>query len=152
MQRTFYAFGVLVVCLFAEACFAQSKPVAASICGLQEEVSAGDHMNVRVSGVYSFGVDEGVLENTACPNQSIWIELALQSEHNKNKLERLIHGPGRAYVVFEGELYGSPLPDPKLPEAIRKVYHPGWGHMGAFKTKLVVHVIREAAETPPSKP
>jgi len=44
--------------------------------------------------------------------------------------------------VFEGALYGPPLPDPKLPDAIRKVYHPGWGHLGAFQTKLDVHTIR----------
>jgi hypothetical protein len=35
MQRMFYAFGVLIVCLFAETCLAQSNRVAASICDLQ---------------------------------------------------------------------------------------------------------------------
>jgi hypothetical protein len=151
MQRTLYALGVLVVCLVAETCLAQSKLAAASLCGLQEKVAAGNHITVRVSGIYSFGVDEGVLEDAGCPDQSIWVELTLKSERNKNKLEGLINGPGRAYVVFEGELYGPPLPDPKLPEAIRKVYRPGWGHMGAFKTKLVVYMIRKVKVAPPPK-
>jgi len=51
---------------------------------------------------------------------------------------------GKVNVVFEGEFYGPPEPDPKLPESIRKVYHPGGGHLGSFKTKLVVSVIVEA--------
>jgi len=55
----------------------------------------------------------------------------------------------RAYVVLEGEFYGPPLPDPKLPEPIRKSYHPGWGHLAAFKTKLVVHTIRDVKAVPP---
>jgi hypothetical protein len=43
------------------------------------------------------------------------------------------------------------MPDPKLPEAILKNYHPGWGYLGAFKTRLVVHAIREVAVAPPAK-
>src|SRR6266576_3015450 len=38
--------------------------------------------------------------------------------------------------VFEGALYGPPLPDPKLPDAIRKVYHPGWVTSGRSKQNL----------------
>ncbi len=43
--------------------------------------------------------------------------------------------------MFEGEFFGPARRDPNLPEAIRKSDHPGWGHLGAFKTKLVIHVI-----------
>jgi hypothetical protein len=93
----------------------------------------------------------GILEDTVCPDRSIWVELALSSDRNKKKLKNLMDGPGKAYVVFEGELYGPPVPDPKLPEAIRNASHPGWGHMGAFRTRLVVHVIREVSVAPAPK-
>lgn len=121
------------------------------LCGLQGKVAEGDHINARVSGVYSSGLDMGVLEDAACPDRSIWVELVLSSDQNKKKLKRLLDRAGKAYVVFEGELYGPPVPDPKLPDAIRNAYHPGWGHMGAFQTKLVVHVIREVAVAPAPK-
>jgi hypothetical protein len=121
------------------------------VCGSQEKVAEGGHINVRVSGVYSSGLEMGILEDTACPDRSIWVELALSSDRNKKKLKNLMDGPGKAYVVFEGELYGPPVPDPKLPEAIRNASHPGWGHMGAFRTRLVVHVIREVSVAPAPK-
>jgi|HubBroStandDraft_2_1064218.scaffolds.fasta_scaffold674469_2 hypothetical protein len=121
------------------------------LCELQEKVAEGDHINVRVSGIYTSGLEMGVLENVACPDRSIWVELALSSDRNKKKLKRLMDGPGKAHVVFEGELYGPPVPDPKLPDAIRHAYHPGWGHMGAFKTKLVVHIIWDVSVPPAPK-
>lgn len=51
----------------------------------------------------------------------------------------------KAAVIFSGELYGPPEPDPKLPDSIRKNYHPGWGHLGAFPMKLVVFRIELVA-------
>jgi hypothetical protein len=72
----------------------------------------------------------------------------LKSQQNKDNLRGLLAGSRQAYVVLEGEFYGPPLPDPKLPEAVRKQYRPGWGHLAAFKTKLVVHTIREAKAIP----
>jgi hypothetical protein len=77
------------------------------VCGSQEKVAEGGHINVRVSGVYSSGLEMGVLEDTACPDRSIWVELALSSDRNKKKLKNLMDGPGKAYVVFEGELWPS---------------------------------------------
>lgn len=72
----------------------------------------------------------------------------MRSEENKEELRKLLDRSRRAYVVVEGEFYGPPLPDPKLPEGIKKDYHPGWGHLAAFKTKLVVHVIRDVKPAP----
>jgi hypothetical protein len=129
----------------------QTSQESMSLCGLQEKVAEGDHINVWVSGVYSGGIGMGILEDAACPDRTTWVELALRSDGNKKKLKRLLDGPGRADVVFEGEIYGPPVPDPKLPGAIRNVYHPGWGHLGAFKTKLVVHMIREVKVAPPPR-
>jgi hypothetical protein len=84
----------------------------------------------------------GVLTDPACASQHTWVELELQSTANKEVLQSILNWNGHATVVFEGEFFGPAHPDPKLPEAIRKADHPGWGHLGAFMTKLVVHVIR----------
>ena len=84
----------------------------------------------------------GVLSNAACSSQRTWVELDLRSTVNKETLRSILDSRGHADVVFEGEFFGPGRPDPNLPEAIRKSYEPGWGHLGAFKTKLVVHVIR----------
>ena len=58
----------------------------------------------------------------------------------------------QADVVFEGEFYGPGVPDPNLPESIKKSYQPGWGHLGAFKTKLVVHAIQSVKPVPADHP
>jgi hypothetical protein len=47
----------------------------------------------------------------------------------------------QARVVVEGEFYSPPLPDSELPETVKKQYHPGWGHLAAFPTKIVVYRI-----------
>jgi len=143
-------------CIFAGACFGQLAPeepkVATSICFLQERVSQGHHQAVRVSGVFRLGLELGTLEDAACPKETTWVELALRTKQNKEQLGGLLDRSQRAYVVFEGEFYGPPLADPNLPEAIQKSYHPGWGHLAAFKTKLVVYAIREVKAAPADHP
>jgi hypothetical protein len=141
-----------LVALLPLSVFAQPQSnQSLALCSVQEKVAEGGHMNVRVAGVYGSGLETGVLEDAACPDRNIWVELALSSDRNKKKLKRLLEGSRKAYVVFEGDLYGPPVPDSKLPEAIRNAYHPGWGHMAAFKTKLVVHIIREVSVAPAPK-
>jgi hypothetical protein len=125
-----------------------NEPPTESLCSLQRKVSAGNHKSVRVSGIYGPGLDHSVLEEPSCPDEGTWVELELQSNQNKEKLRKVLDQSKRVYVVVEGEFYGPPLPDPKLPKPIRKSYHPGWGHLAAFRTKLVVHAIREAKAVP----
>lgn len=153
MQKTFYLAVLFAMFLFAGEFLAQTAPPqtgpkATSLCALQEKVAKGEHQTVRVSGVYGPGLDRTVLEDAECPSDSTWVELALRSKENKNKLREVLSRSRRAYVEVEGEFYGPPLPDPKLPEAIKKDYHPGWGHLAAFKTKLVVHAIRDVKPAP----
>ena len=155
MQKTFYPAVLFAMSFFAAKSVAQSAVPqrdlkAASLCVLQKQVAEGKHETVRVSGMYGPGLDHSVLEDPSCPAEGTWIELDLRSEHNKQELRRLLNHSRRAYVVVEGEFYGSPLPDPKLPEAILKSYHPGWGHLAAFKTKLVVHALRDVKPAPPN--
>jgi hypothetical protein len=63
---------------------------------------------------------------------------------------KLSNPSNRVVVIFEGEFYGPPVPDPKLPPAILKNYHPGWDYNS--KTKLVVHAIQSVKPAPPSSP
>jgi hypothetical protein len=93
----------------------------------------------------------GVLTDARCPSvQPTWFELSLKSDRNRTKLHNQIEKSGKAAVVFTGQLYGPQQPDPKLPEAIRKNYHPGWGHLGSFPMKVVVFRIDSVA--PAGKP
>jgi hypothetical protein len=121
---------------------AQPTPGKASLCDLQRSAKEGERRVVQVAGIYSDGLEMGVLTNAACSSQRTWVELDLRSTANKETLRSILDSRGHADVVFEGEFFGPGRPDPNLPEAIRKSYEPGWGHLGAFKTKLVVHVIR----------
>jgi hypothetical protein len=130
------------------ALFAQSELPISSLCSIAKSAPEGGHNAVRVSGVYGPSLDQSVLEDSSCPAEMSWVELDLQSHHNKARLRKLLDRSRQAYVVVEGEFYGPPLPDPKLPEAIRKNYHPGWGHLGAFRTKLVVHEIKSVERAP----
>jgi hypothetical protein len=144
---------LFATCLFeadspAQTATPQGGAKVTSLCVLQKKVTEGDHETVRVSGMYGPGLDRAVLEDAECPSESTWVELDLRSQENKQKLRKLLDSSRRAYVVVEGEFYGPPLPDPKLPEAIKKDYHPGWGHLAAFKTKLVVHAIRDVKPAP----
>jgi len=144
--------AVLLSMVSAGMCLGQTTaqgPQAASLCSLQQKIGAGDHESVRVSGRYGPGLDRTVLEEPSCSGEGTWVELELQSNQNKEKLRKMLGHSRQAYVVVEGEFYGPPLPDPKLPEAIRKSYHPGWGHLAAFKTKLVVHAIRDVQPAAP---
>lgn len=141
--------GLLGLGLLAGLCFSQTRPAApigSSLCFLQAGAIQGSHRSVRVDGMYSLGLDLGILSDSACPIERTWVELDLHSKRNREKLRRILDRSRAAYVVFEGELYGPPLPDPKLPDDIRKIYQPGWGHLGAFKTKLLVHAILRVAK------
>lgn len=145
-------FRIVALLLTAGICLGQSaqeEPQTASLCSLQQKIAAGDHVSVRVSGIYGPSLDHTVLQEPSCSGEGTWVELELRSNQNKEKLRKMLNQSRQAYVVVEGEFYGAPLPDSKLPEAIRKSYHPGWGHLAAFKTKLVVHAIREVQAAPP---
>lgn len=143
MQKMLYTSLFLVMSLLHGGSANPTEKQSVSLCSLQQNATEGSHQTVRVSGIYGPGLDHAVLEEPSCPNQGTWVELELQSNQNKEKLRRILDRLGRAYVVFEGDLYGPPIPDPKLSEAARKSYHPGWGHLAAFNTKLVVRAIRE---------
>jgi hypothetical protein len=157
LQRFFHLIEIVTICLVAGSCFAQSNQGPVSVCGLQSRVSEGSHISLTVSGLYQGGSGDsgpamGTLSDKACPGETAWIEITLNSPNNRKKLKNILNKSHFAYVVFEGELFGPPLPDPKLPENIRENSYPGWGHLGAFRTKIVVHSIRYVADVREAKP
>ncbi len=131
---------------------AAPRPEKVRLCDLQQTAKQGEQRSVQVGGIYITGFEGSVLTGAACPSQSSWVEFDLQSTTNKEMLRSILDTAGKAEVIFEGEFYGPGVPDPKLPEIIRKSYQPGWGHLGAFKTKLVVHAIQSAKPVPADHP
>jgi hypothetical protein len=143
--------GILISILLGCATLAsdaQSKPQ--SLCNFPQ-LAPGVTKSVRIAALAESGTDMGVLTDASCPSvQPIWFELSLKSERNRKKLHNQIEKSGKAVVVLSGQLYGPQQPDPKLPESIRKNYHPGWGHLGSFPMKVVVFRIDSVA--PAGKP
>ncbi len=131
---------------------AAPTPDKVPLCDLQRTAKQGEQRSVQVGGIYITGFEGSVLSDAACPDQSTWVELDLKSTANKEQLRSMLDTAGKADVVFEGEFYGPGMPSPNLPEAIRKSYQPGWGHLGAFKTKLVVHAIQSVRPVPADHP
>jgi len=138
----------LLLGMIVKVCVAPPTPDKVPLCDLQRKAKQGEHRSVQVSGIYSEGFEMGVLTDAACPSGHTWVELDLKSVKNKERLRSLLNTAGKADVVFEGEFYVPGVPNPKLPEPIRKSYQPGWGHLGAFRTKLVVHAIQSVKPVP----
>jgi hypothetical protein len=138
---------VIVLFAFTAIVFqAQEHTSSPSLCELQKTATEGSRQTVRVSGVFSEGIDRGVLTDPECSagNQT-WVELQPQSQVEKDQLRRVLAKSPKAKLVFIGEFFGPPKPDQKLPPAIRENYHPGWGHLGAFRTKIVVTEIESVS-------
>lgn len=136
--------------MLALPAFGQQSMPLSSLCDLQSELASGEHRAVRVEGVYLSGLESQDMISPACSKQSTAIEFDLKSRRlwkqlvqmsNKTTARKHAAGDGDpVLVLFEGEFYGPPVPDPKLPPAILKNYHPGWDYNSM--TKLVVHAIQ----------
>lgn len=156
--------GLLCIGSMAGHLSAQSPSASqlVPLCELQTKVAQGEHRAVRVEGVYLTGLEGQYLVTPGCSGRSTDIEFELKSHRfwkrlvqmsNKTNTRKHLSGDGDAVlVVFEGEFYGPYVPDPKLPEAIRKNYHPAWDHNNASMTKLVVHVIQSVEALPADHP
>jgi hypothetical protein len=164
MRNRLHIFGLLSIGLAAGQLVAQTPSGLrlSPLCELQTQVAQGEHRPVRVEGVYLAGLEGQYLVTSGCSGRSTSIEFELKSHHlwkqlvqmsNRTNTKKRVSGDGDAVlVVFEGEFYGPQVPDPKLPEAIRKNYHPGWDHNNASMTKLVVHAIQSVEPLPADHP
>jgi hypothetical protein len=164
MRNRFHMFVLLSILLMAGQLAARSRSTSqlASLCELQTTVVQGEHRTVRVEGVYLAGFEGQYLVTSGCSGRSTDIEFELRSHRlwnrlvqmsNKTNTQKHVSGASDAVlVVFEGEFYGPRVPDPKLPEGIRKNYHPGWDHNNASMTKLVVYAIQSVEPLPADHP
>jgi hypothetical protein len=164
MPNRLVILGVLSIGVVTVQLMAQSPPASqlVSLCELQTQVAQGEHRTVRVEGVYLAGLEGQYLVASGCSGRSTDIEFELNSHRlwkrlvrmtNETNTQKHVAGNGDAVlVVFEGEFYGPRVPDPKLPEEIRKNYHPGWDHNNASMTKLVVHAILSVESLPADHP
>jgi len=164
MRNEFRIIGLLTLSMMARQVAGQSPSAVRleSLCELQTKTAQGEHRNVRVEGVYLAGLEGQYLVNAGCSGRSTSIEFELKTTRfwkrlvqmsNKTNKRRHVSGDGDPIlVIFDGEFYGPPLPDPKLPEAICKNYHPGWDHNNASMTKLVVHAIQSVQALPTDHP
>jgi len=164
MLNRLYIFALLFIGLASGQLGAQPPSTfqLTPLCDLQTTVVHGEHRPVRVEGVYLAGSEGQYLVTSGCSGRSTSIEFELKSHHlwkqlvkmsNETNRKKHVSGDSDAVlVVFEGEFYGPQVPDPKLPEAIRKNYHPGWDHNNASMTKLVVHAIWGVKPLPADHP
>ncbi len=158
-----HVLGLLCAVLIAGPPASQTPSASRLIplCTLQTTVAQGEHRTVRVQGVYLAGLEGQYLVTSGCSGRSTAVEFALKSHRLWRRLLRMsnrtnsrehVFGSGDpVLVVFEGEFYGPRVPDPKLPEAFRKNYHPAWDS-NASMTKLVVHSILSVEPLPPDHP
>jgi hypothetical protein len=151
-QRRSFWLLLLLLDVNIHAGTAAPMPEKVPLCDLQRTAQEGERRSVQVGGIYVTGFEASVLIDTACPDQSTWVEFNLESTANRDQLRSMLNTAAKAEVVFVGEFYGPGVPSPNLPEAVRKSYQPGWGHLGAFKTKLVVRAIQSIQPVPPDHP
>jgi hypothetical protein len=151
MRNELCIIGLFAVGLTANCALAQLAQPPFSLCELQTKIVQGEHQSVRVEGVFLPGVDgQGALVAAGCDGRSTRIEFELQTRDGWQKLTRMSDKLGEVLVVFTGEFFGPPVPEPKLPDAIRKNYHPGWDYNSM--TKLVVHTILSVSALHASHP
>src|SRR5262249_26085760 len=111
-------------------------------CKLQHAIGHGQHRVVRVSGSVGPALIPCILQDSECGSDATWVEFAPSANENKEKLRLILEKTRRAHVELVGEFYGPGEASPRLPEAVRESYHPGWGHLSGYATKLVVQDIR----------
>ncbi len=164
MPQRLSIFCLLTIVVMAGPTLGQSSSDSqiVPLCELQTKLTQGDQRHVQVEGVYLSGIEGQYLVTSGCSGRSTFTEFELRTHRLWKRLERLsnrtnakkqVSGDGDpVLVVFEGEFYGQRVPDPKLPEAFRKNYHPAWDPMNASMTKMVVHAIRSVEPLPADHP
>ena len=102
----------------------ESNP-AHSLCAIQRAIAPDGQIPATVAGKYELGLAQGVLSDSNCPLEQTWVEFQLTLTKNEEQLRSLLKKYRAANVVFEGTFFGPPLPDERLPTALREAEHPG---------------------------
>ncbi len=148
----------------AEAPLSASRaPLPVRLCEALQVVKAGERIPVRVSGIYVTGLELQLLYDPQQPRCSLniqpstWVEFA-PSAVQDTRLVRLVERSGRASVTLVGDLYGPGALGPddlslsaNVAFANRVAGH-RYGHLNAFRTKLVVDKVLLAEPVPDSQP
>ena len=140
-----------------------TKQPTTSLCAALQSVDRGHELPIVVSGIFAVGRESQFLWDPRQPSceedvqPSTWVEFAKGAE-DTTPLTKLLEKDRRAYVTFEGTLFGpAPLrPDfLRLADQLSAAYRTEgttYGHMNAFRTKLVVTRVDAAARVPESAP
>ena len=142
---------------------AATKQPTTSLCAALQSVDRGQELPIVVSGIFAVGRESQFLWDPRQPSceedvqPSTWVEFAKGAE-DKTPLTKLLEKDRRAYVTFEGTLFG---PAPLQPDFLRladylsaayRTEGTTYGHMNAFRTKFVVTRVDAAARVPESTP
>ncbi len=129
------------------------------LCTALEHAMEGQQVPVLISGVVTVGFEFQIFFDPEQPEcgidvqPSTWIEIP-SSAKNREALFQSIEATGSANVTIRGVLYGPPVlgrDDSSLnPVAAfaNRIAHRRYGHLGGFRTKLVVDEILEARPAP----
>lgn len=134
-----------------------------SLCEALEGIGPGQRQTVCVSGVYVVEYEASVFYSSnqrTCPTNvqpATWVEFA-EGMGKHEALDRTLRRSSRALVTFKGELFGPPAvgPDdvsqPLFVAYANRARAGGYGHLNAFRTKLVVQEVLAVNEVPRAVP
>src|ERR1700732_4772771 len=139
------------------------KQPTTSLCAALQSVDRGHELPIVVSGIFAVGRESQFLWDQLQPSCEEDVQPSTSVEFSKDAedttaLGKLLEEDRRAYVTFEGTLFG---PAPLKPDDLRlgdrvsgnyRTRGTTYGHMGAFRTKLVVTRVDAAAQVPGSTP
>lgn len=134
-----------------------------ALCEALEGIGAGQRQTVVISGVYAVGDEASVLYSPDQPTcmtnvqPRTWVEFA-DGVGRTESLLRALKRSDRALVTFRAELHGPRAAGPDDVTKPLYVAHAervriiGYGHLNAFRTKLVVLEVLSATDVPASIP
>lgn len=133
------------------------------LCEALEGIGAGQRQTIVVSGIYAVGSEASVLYSPDQPTcftnvqPATWVEFA-EGVGRTDSLVKALKGSDRILVTFKGELYGPRAAGPDDVSKPLYVAHAdrvraiGYGHLNAFRTKLLVLEVLSATAVPTSTP
>lgn len=141
----------------------ESRQDTLDLCEALEGIGADQRQTVVVSGIYAVGFEASVLYSPKQPTcftnvQPVtWVEFAEGTERT-DSLVSILKRTDRALVTLKGELHGprgagpDDVSKPLYVAHASRVGARGYGHLNAFRTKLVVLEVLSAIAVPTSIP